>query len=248
MTATTAGGDPPAPPPERTDPGGTPPFTLDLAPPGTLTPRLIRRFWSRFARPETDCWDWSGALNPKGYGEFGVGDRSPLAHRFAFELFVGPIPRGRLVCHRCDNPRCVNPAHLFIGTHADNVHDMMAKGRRPVPWREKKIIIQNLTDEQVAEIRRRGEGGGESLSAIARELGVTTGLVSRLVHGRRRHISPRSLILSDEDKQAVCERYAQGDISYGQLATAYGVTVRYISYVLKQWTATVPAGRGGATP
>lgn len=75
------------------------------------------------------CWLWVGALFKSGYGKFSRGDRKIRAHRASYELYVGKIPRGMQVLHRCDNPPCVNPDHLFIGTHMDNMLDMESKGR-----------------------------------------------------------------------------------------------------------------------
>lgn len=92
---------------------------------------LADRFWAKVqkAGPD-DCWPWLASRMPKGYGKLGIASTTPkLAHRVSWELHYGPIPEGLFVCHRCDNPPCVNPAHLFLGTCTDNLRDMVAKGR-----------------------------------------------------------------------------------------------------------------------
>lgn len=86
------------------------------------------RFWSRVDK-DGACWEWAGARHPQGYGVFSAGGRSLRAHRFAFQLANGPIPEGMFVLHSCDNPPCVNPAHLRLGSHADNMRDMSARRR-----------------------------------------------------------------------------------------------------------------------
>lgn len=95
------------------------------------------RFWAKVDRsggPEA-CWPWTGARAWNGYGQFGDGGQIHIASRVAWELSCGPIAEGLHVLHRCDNPPCVNPAHLFLGTHSDNMRDMVAKGRLPAHMR-----------------------------------------------------------------------------------------------------------------
>ncbi len=101
---------------------------------------LVDRFWSKFDRPEHGCWEWRAALHEHGYGIMGKGPRSAgliRAHRVSWLLFNGPIPDDLEVLHHCDNPKCVRPDHLFLGTQKDNIHDCISKGRNyPPPHNE----------------------------------------------------------------------------------------------------------------
>lgn len=96
------------------------------------------RFWARVHRQNDGCWEWQGATLPTGYGRFfPTSDQSLYAHRYSFALANGAIPEGMQVCHRCDNPKCVRPDHLFLGTSHDNHMDMARKGRG-VKWAERR--------------------------------------------------------------------------------------------------------------
>jgi len=125
-------------------------------------------------RPSADCWLWVGARLKTGYGVLWVQGRNVLAHRLMYSLFVGPIPEGLSVCHRCDVPACVRPEHLFLGTPADNTHDMMAKGRAVFggPPGERSGAAK-LTDGDVRDIRRRVLDPGVTRAQLAREYGLS---------------------------------------------------------------------------
>lgn len=112
--------------------------------------------------PFDTCWIWIKAKNPKGYGKVGVNGKNRLAHRVSYSQTFGPIPDKMLVLHKCDNPSCVNPDHLFIGNNQDNMTDMSKKGRSN----------SKLTSKQVQEIRNHRQNG-LSLSSIANKFSIT---------------------------------------------------------------------------
>lgn len=141
---------------------------------------IISRFWSHVNRAEAEaCWSYCGYVSDRGYGVFGYtsGGRSVRvrAHRLAWELSRGEIPDGLSVLHRCDNPRCVNPSHLFLGSQKDNMHDAVRKGRKRA-WG-----LQKLNAEQVHEIRRRCRRG-ERQRDVGRAFGVARNTVSQIVN------------------------------------------------------------------
>jgi hypothetical protein len=97
--------------------------------PGPTEP-LADRFWRKVKKGAPDeCWPWTAYLAPRGYGMMTYAHKTKRSHRWAWELTNGPIPDGVYVCHTCDNPRCCNPTHLWLGTQFDNMRDMVAKGR-----------------------------------------------------------------------------------------------------------------------
>lgn len=127
------------------------------------------------------CWLWRGSI-PKtgdGYGWFSLGNRSERAHRVAHQVFVGPIPAGMLVCHTCDNRICVNPAHLFLGTAADNNKDRASKGRSSRRATRRKI------DFEIAQrIRAEWAAGGRLQREIGAAYGISQAVVSKIVLGQ----------------------------------------------------------------
>ncbi len=98
---------------------------------------LQERLESRTKKDPSGCWLWQGGRTGKGYGAIGVEGKTKGVHRVAWELVNGPIPDGMLICHHCDIRNCINPEHLFLGTHTDNMQDALKKGRlvATAPWR-----------------------------------------------------------------------------------------------------------------
>jgi hypothetical protein len=143
----------------------------------------------RFAKYVTEgqpdsCWVWTGNTVSGGYGLFGLRGRQVLAHRFAYERAFGPIPDGQKVLHRCDNPPCCNPAHLFAGTQADNVRDMLAKGRQRCPVGERHPKAK-LTTAQVLALRA-DFASGVTEPELVRKYHTTRGTVRGIVTGKSR--------------------------------------------------------------
>ena len=97
-----------------------------------MTLESLSLFWAKVDK-SGECWTWTGARDPRGYGRLGRGRKTLFAHRFSWEEENGPIPNGLFVCHSCDNPACVRPSHLFLGTQKDNIRDMMSKNRGALP-------------------------------------------------------------------------------------------------------------------
>lgn len=123
------------------------------------------------------CILWTGMVRTDGYGCLTIDGKLIAAHRASYERFIGKIPDGMLVCHKCDNPLCVNPGHLFLGTHKDNTADMMAKGRNR---HGNGVGTSKLTDDAVRAIREDTRGPSE----LARAIGVSKATISKIKNGK----------------------------------------------------------------
>lgn len=135
--------------------------------------------------PSTGCWLWTMACDRDGYGVYspgrGAGSKQWRAHRLAWVLFRGPIPDGTQCLHKCDTPGCVNPDHLFLGSHKDNFRDQVAKRRHAFGVRNGRA---KLDPSKVKIIRERYARGGISQQKLADEYGVDQFTISQVVRGR----------------------------------------------------------------
>lgn len=204
-------------------------------------------FWSRVeAEPNTGCLLWMGMRHVGNYGRVRLNGRLELAHRVAYQLVVGPIPAGLNVLHRCDNPPCCNPAHLFVGTQLDNVRDRDLKGRQA---HGERSGAARLTAEQVRAIRERYAREPVGAHALAREYGVHPSVISCLVSGKtwRREGPPVQSVVSKRacgerhgmaklrvaDVEEIRRRYALGGITQAALGREFGVSQPTVGEIVR---------------
>lgn len=188
---------------------------------------VLRRFNDKWTLDESSgCWVWTACRIRDGYGQLSIDGRMVLAHRLSYEHFVSPIPDGYCVCHRCDNPSCVNPEHLFVGTHKDNMRDMALKDRNS----------KGLTNLQVMEIRRRA-CSGEKQKTLADEFNVSQQTISRIKIGKqRRHLPgaapyvPRRVLLARDQALGIKIRRARGETLLS-IARDYDVSESTVSHI-----------------
>ncbi len=179
----------------------------------------IEKFWSYVDKSNGDnaCWIWTGLKNEDGYGRTSWERKHWKCHRVAYLITFGEIPKGMQVLHHCDNPACVNPSHLWLGTHTDNMRDMVSKGRkfRHYPpgthWTQRE-------PEKLA----RGDKSGSRLHP------------ERLVRGENHHRSK----LTNQDVIEIRRRYALEGASYSELSSMFDVEKGTIARIVKRknWT------------
>lgn len=141
-----------------------------------ITEKITQRFWAKVNKTNGGCWLWISTVDRCGYGKLSVNYKTKLAHRISWEIHHGPIPAGRCVLHNCDNPGCVNPRHLFLGSVADNMRDMSVKGRTPrgEAHPKNKLSIEDITDIRAA-------AGRVLQIRLSEQYGVSKGHICKII-------------------------------------------------------------------
>lgn len=220
---------------------------------------IRERFWAKVRRGD-GCWEWTAARSAAGYGWFKGAAGPELAHRVAWRLERGEIQAGLFVLHRCDNPRCVRPDHLFLGTNADNMADMVQKGRQSrgeaIAARMRGGLHWTVRHpERIARGDRNGARTRPDRVASGDRNGMRTHPESRATgerHGSRTH--PESVTRGERNGQAKLTEAALSDIrarvangeTQAALAAEYGVSRAAVCLALKgrTWAHAIPRNRG----
>lgn len=195
---------------------------LRFTPSSTAT--LEERFWQLVDKGDPDdCWEWAGDNAGGGYGRFYNGEEQELAHRVSYRLHARTDPGDRFILHHCDNKPCVNPRHLYMGTHDDNMEDAVERNRHPSG---EDHYASKLTDDEREAIRDEYEPYQVTQKELAEKYGVTRGAIKDIVDGRKE--------LSEEEKRAIRDEYVPYEVSQRDLATKYGVSQGTIRNVLDE--------------
>lgn len=193
---------------------------------------LLDRFYLQVDIPSDPslCWEWTGAKGGMGYGQFWGTTKTIKAHRFAYEHFNSPIPAGLVVRHTCDNPGCVNPKHLLVGSTQDNVDDKISRNRHVVSPGERNGMAK-LTESDVIAILE-GLKNGETQRSLADKFGVSRTVVTRIRNGTRwGHLQdeetkagvPKLRRIMNEEEVAQVQAYLAAGMIQQEIADMFGV-------------------------
>ena len=147
--------------------------------------KVWNRFWAKVddgGFPPDECWEWRGCILQSGHGQFSINGKRTNAHRVSYEMAHGSIPKGKMICHRCNNPACVNPGHLYAGTSKSNAQDSIRAGTFHFIKHGlgEKHPCAKLTERVVMKIREQS-GFGTSYRKLASQYGVSYGAIAKVV-------------------------------------------------------------------
>lgn len=142
---------------------------------------IMKMRFFKYANIAEGCWNWGAYVGPSGYGDIGLGKRVLRAHRASWAIHYGEIPAGMWVLHKCDNRRCVNPKHLFVGTRYDNIADCVSKRRHN---HGERCNLTKLTLRQVREIKISYESGSYTQRELGKKFNVDQSSIHRIVRGQ----------------------------------------------------------------
>jgi transposase len=195
------------------------------------------RFWNNVEKGgEDECWEWQGALSQGGYGKIKINGKHWRAHRYAYKLAASE-PGERIVCHHCDNPSCVNPNHLYAGSHKDNAEDRVDRGRQA---RGEEHKVSKLSREQVLHARALYRGYEKTFVELAEMFGVTYEAIQYAVRGQTWKHLPGAIPfkgsrkkLNENQVYEIRKRVANDDYeTYSSLGEEYGVASTTISNIV----------------
>lgn len=150
---------------------------------------MEERFWEKVDRKsDSECWEWTATRSGRGYGRFYIGKTPMQASRVAYKIANGDFDQSLHVCHKCDNPPCCNPSHLFLGTASENIRDAVAKGRWH-DFRGEKNVLHKLTADQALEVRKIHASKSKTIAQIAAMFGLTESGAEKIIYRKRwKHI------------------------------------------------------------
>ena len=181
--------------------------------------KTYERFICKIEKTNT-CWIWKAQIYPNGYGAFHIDGKNSLAHRASWMLHKGQVPKNKIVCHKCDNRKCVNPDHLFLGSYKDNTEDMIKKGRHAI----QKQILDNIQKREVIKMYLNHIAQRE----IAKYFKVHQRTIWRIIHkivpvkkciGEENNKS----ILTEEKVKQMREIYNTGKMGFYKIAKKFSV-------------------------
>lgn len=144
-----------------------------------------QRFWDKVEKTK-NCWNWIGKIrSTDGYGVLSIDSKERRSHRLSWEMMNGKIPEGHVICHSCDNPKCVRPSHLFLGTQAENLTDMRNKGRNRFSFKGSKHPHAKFSEREINVIRGIYLTQNITQSEIARRFNTSQQSINRIINRKR---------------------------------------------------------------